>query len=169
MAVENRKSNLVTNADASPVTFNKSWLDGGVLREKVSVLEAVSGDSADSVYRMFRVRSNWRVSELLLSADDIGTTTAADVGVYRTAADGGAVVDADLFGSAVSLSGGAISDVNVAHESGVYDISESEKQLWELLGLSEDPGLEYDLALTLTGAADAAGTIVAKLRYSDGY
>jgi hypothetical protein len=33
------------------------------------------------------------------------------------------------------------------------------------LGLSADPNLQYDVGLTLTGAADAAGTVLLEVDY----
>jgi hypothetical protein len=75
-------------------------------------------------------------------------------------------VDADHFGSAVSLSGGAIAKSSVVHESGVYAYTSIEKPLWEALGLSADSNRMYDVTATLTGAADAAGTILVEVEYT---
>lgn len=168
MAVVNTKSTLVTNADSTTQTLNALANDGGKLRSKVGTLEAVSGDSIGSTYRILRVPSNARVDALLVSSDDIGTTTAGDVGLYRTAADGGAVVDADFFASALSLSGGALAKVDITYESAVVDTPNHGKMLWEQLGLSADPRVMYDIAVTLTAAADAAGTITLRCNYVDG-
>lgn len=168
MSVVNTKSTAVTNADATPVDLTGAYLSNGRLRESVGTVETANGDSVASVYRVARIPSHARVSQILLYSDDIGTTTIADLGLYQTAANGGAVVDADLFASAVSLKDGALSAVDVTHESAVFDIAHVERRLWEALGLTADPKVWYDVAFTLTGAADAAGTITAKIRYVDG-
>lgn len=170
MAVVNTKSTQITNADASQQTLNKSVVANGRIKENIATLETVNGDSIASVYRFFRVRSNWRVTDLILDSDDIGTTTIADFGLYKTAAAGGAVVDADFFASAVSLKDGALANSNITHESGtgVVDLPNYGKMLWEQLGLSADPNTEYDVCATLTAAADAAGTITLRVRYLDG-
>lgn len=168
MAVVNTKSTLVTNADATTQSLTKMTEDGGRLREKIATLETVSGDSIASTYRFFRVASNVRVSSLQLFCDDIGTTTIADFGLYDTAANGGAAVDADFFGSAVSLKDGAVAGTDITYESAVVDLPNYGKTLWEQLGLSADPRKYYDVVATLTAAADAAGTITLKLRYVDG-
>lgn len=165
MAVVNTKSTSITNLDAGDL--NPDYKSRGVLREAVDTLETVNGDSIGSTYRTVRLWSGWRVSDVIIDSDDIGTTTAADVGLYRTAADGGAVVDADFFASALVLNAGALSGSNVTHESGVVDIANKGKRLWEQLGLTADPGLWYDLALTLTAAADAAGTITTRVRFAE--
>lgn len=162
MAVASRKSGAITNRDASPPVINNARLTGARPIVAVGTLETVSGDDIASVYRMIQVPSNARMHDLLLFSDDIGTTTIADIGLYRTTADGGAVVDADFFGSAVSLKDGALNGVDVLHESAVYGLEDIEKTIWEGLGLSADPMIDYDIALTLTAAADAAATVQLK-------
>lgn len=159
MAVVNTKSTLVTNADATPVVLNNPRVDGGYERVKTATAALANGDSATSTVRMFRVPSNAVMSDLRIYAPDIGTTTAADVGLYRTAADGAAVVDADFFAAAFVLNAGAVNGVDILHQSGVFSIANSGKELWDALGLTTDPHVNYDVCLTLTGAADAAGTI----------
>jgi len=165
MAVVTRKSGPITNRDTSPIVFNNGNVAGGTLREVVGTLESVSGDSIASIYIIASVPSNARISQVLLYSDDIGTTTIADIGLYKTTADGGAVVDADFFGSAVNISSGALNGTDITHESTVFDPDDVEKMVWQGLGLSADPRLIYDVALTLTAASDAAGTISLKIRY----
>jgi len=94
---------------------------------------------------------------VLLSCTAFDTTGAADIGVYQTAANGGAVVSAALFGSAVVLTT-ALVHSDVTHESGTYTVADVEKPLWQALGLSADPGIEYDIAATLTAANGAGAT-----------
>lgn len=157
MAVVNTKSSSVSNADATPVIFNSAQLSGGRLRHKRGVVAAVSGDSIGSTYRMFRVNSNDMVAQLLLSCTVI-TTCAADVGLYKSLANGGAVVDADFFASAQSLAA-ALSNADITRESGVVTIPNMEKPIWQALNLTEDPQIKYDVVLTLTAAAGSAGDI----------
>lgn len=165
MAVVTQKSTSITNLDAGDL--NPDYKSRGVLREAVDTIELANGDSIASTYRMFRVWSGWRVSDIIVDSDDIGTTTAGDIGLYRTNADGGAVVDADFFASALVLNAGALSNSNVTHESAVVDVANKGKRLWEQLGLTADPGLWYDVTLTLTAAADAAGTFTLRGRFAE--
>jgi hypothetical protein len=157
MAVVNTKSTVIGNGDALPAVITTAQLGDGRMRQKRGVVAAVSGDSIASVYRFFRVKSNDIVAQLLLSCDAI-TTCAADVGLYKTAAAGGAVVDADFFASAQSLAT-ALSNSDITRESGVVTIANMEKPIWEALGLTADPQIEYDVAATLTAAAGSAGGI----------
>ena len=166
MAVVAVKSTLVTNADALPAVLNNPRVDGGFERIEVATVAITSGDTTASTYRMFRVPSNAVMTDLRIYSPDIGTTTIADIGLYRTAKDGGAVQDADFFASAVSLKDGALNGTDVLHEAAVFTIANSGKELWDALGLTSDPSVFYDVALTLTGDADATGTVKLIGRYA---
>lgn len=166
MAVVAVKGTQITNRDATPRVLVNAALQSGRLRSGIGSAVITSGDSATSTYRIIGgIPSNAFVRDVIVDSPDIGTTTTADVGLYRSTADGGAVVDADFFASAASLSGGALSRSNVTHESGVFTLAKREQPLWEALGLTSDPGVEYDLVLTLVGAADATGTAQVEIRY----
>jgi hypothetical protein len=86
------------------------------------------------------------------------------VGIYKTARDGGAVVSAALFASAVDLSS-AHDFTNDLLEATATDISQCEKRLWELAGLSADPGIDYDICATGNTVGSAAGTISMKVKF----
>ena len=159
MAVANTKSNAVTNADASPRVPNSSYFEDGHARESVATVEVAAADDDGSVYRMCRVPSGARISHILVANDAITAGTAYDFGVYRTAADGGAAVDDDLFMSAVDMSSARDQLTDLTYESASINIDKVEKRLWELLGLSADPFVEYDLAFTADTVGTAAGTI----------
>lgn len=165
MAVVTTKSGAITNRDSAPSVLSNMNIAGGTLKEMVGTLESVSGDNIGSKYIFGSIPSNARVSQVLLYSDDVGTTTIADFGLYHTTADGSAVVDADFFGSAVSLKDGALNGSDITHESTAYDIDDIEKPVWQALGLSADPMCMYDVVATLTAASDAAGTITLKVRY----
>jgi hypothetical protein len=165
MAVVNLKSTAITNATATPRVPVSVGLAHGNVRRDQGFAVITSGDSIASIYRLVRVRSSDYLDQFLVYSPDIGTTTAGDVGLYRTNDDGGAVVDVDFFASALSLSGGALNGVDISFESGAAGglITNAEKRVWECLGLTADPGITYDVALTLTGAADASGTALFRL------
>ena len=169
MAVVTLKGSQVTNADATTQTLNNSKVTNGRIKEIADTIELTSGDSIASIYRMARVHSSWRLTELLLQCDAI-TTCAGDFGLYDTAANGGAVVDVDCFASAQSLATAIIPGTNVMGEAAAVfgDIANVRKSIWEVLGLSADPNKFYDVAVTLTAAAGSAGTVSTKVRYVDG-
>ena len=165
MAVANTKSTHITNADATPPVLTNSYIGKGALYEAVGTVETAAADDAASVYRLVRVPSNARVSSILLATDAITGATTSDVGVYQTADNGGAVVDADLFATDVDISTAATVFTELLLEATATDISKVEKRLWELLGLSVDPMRDYDIAVTVNDVT-AAGTISMKLKYA---
>jgi len=164
MAVENLKSSAITNADATPLVLTDAIVAKGRLQEAVGTKQASASASIASTYRLVRIPSNARVSQVLLYSDAFDTTGAADVGLYDV--NGGAVVAADFFASAVVLTS-ALNGSDVTHESAVFGVEDAEKPLWEALGLSADPHKSYDVALTLTAANGAGATpdVTLKVRY----
>lgn len=164
MAVVNTKSSVITNLDATPVVKCKPSLAGGELHELVGTVAVANGDSIGSTLRFGRIKSSARVSTIKLYCTAV-TSAAMDVGIYRTAGDGGAVVDADLFASAQSIATAITTGTEIQHESAVTTVDELEKELWEMLGLTEDPNVFYDIVGTLTAAATAAGSVQLKVQY----
>lgn len=164
MAVVNLKSSLVTNSDAALPIKNSVTDERGRVRNMVMTLETNADDSVGSVYRAFRVRSNWRLLGLYLKSDAIATAPAADIGLYRTAADGGAVVTATTYGTAVLLSAAiTTAELNQLYEA--RDINRIAFKVWQDAGATVDPVIDYDLALTLTVATTAIGTVSLSLVY----
>ncbi len=163
MATENVKSGAITNRDATPSVLSNA--QGGIVKRTWGTVEAAAAGDAGSTYRMCSVPSNARAIDVILACDDLGTTATLDVGIYQTTANGGAVVDADFFASAVNANSAAVAPTHVEHESGVYNIDDIEKPLWEALGLASDPNRDYDVVVTSAGDIDAAGTITVKVSY----
>ncbi len=168
MSVFTRLSTQMTNRDATPRVTNNPAAVAGALRGFCATLETVNADSIASIYRMVQVPSNAVMHSLRIYSDDVGTTAAADVGLYDTVENGGAVVDQDFFASAVDIHSGALNGVDILYEAATSgaDISDMEKPLWTQLGLATDPKKNYDICLTLTAAADAAATVALKGSYA---
>lgn len=164
LAVVTVKSTLITNRDAQPVVISNRALQGGEVKHARAVVSIANGDSVGSKYLCFQIPSNAVPISVRESFPDVGTTTAADVGLYQTTALGSAVVDADFFKAATVLNAGAISKSEIVNGN-VITLANSEKRVWELLGLASDPGINYDVVMTLTGAADAAGVGVLECDY----
>ncbi len=165
MSAEHLKSAGITNATATPIVASNPHQSQGVLKESQGVCTPAVAAEANSTYRFCRVPSNARISQVLVKSLDFTTAGAVDIGIYQTAANGGAVVDADLFASALSMIGGPYENLDVTFESTQYSTAESEKQLWEVLGLSADPLIDYDVAATVTTAFDGGQPMSVKVRY----
>lgn len=164
MATVSISSGFITNRDASPRVLSNSALGKGAMQEVIGTLETTAADNVGSIYKIASIPSNARVSQVLLYCDSLGTAGAADIGIYQTTENGGAVVDADFFASAQALTS-ALNGTDVTHESGVYGLEDIEKPLWNALGLSADSRRDYDISLTVTTTTVSAGTISVKVRY----
>lgn len=164
MGVVNVLSQGLTNRDASPRVLTNSRISGGHIRSARGVVAIASGDSANSTYRVLSLPSDAVMSSVRVSAPDIGTTTAADIGLYRNTTDGGAVVAQTFFKAGFVLNAGPYLKVETLTGNTVTTAN-AEQPLWQLLGLTADPMVSYDLVLTLSGAADAAGSVLVEADY----
>jgi hypothetical protein len=162
MATASVSSTQITNRDAAPRVLNNARITRGAVQSSCGTCEAGAADSIGSKYKLCSVPSNARMVQLLLSCDTMGTSGAADIGIYQTTDNGSAVVDADFFASAQALTS-ALKNSDVLFESdgtsSANDISKVEMPLWQALGLTADPKRDYDIVATLTAATVSAGTI----------
>jgi len=166
MAVVTLKTGPITDRDADPRVKVNSAVMAGTVISAVGTVETNVADSIASKYIMFQIPSNARMVDLKIYSDDVGTAGDTDIGLYDTTEDGGAVVDADFFASALDINAAALTGTDVLHESAVYGFEDSEKTLWEGLGLAEDPNVKYDVVLTLTEALTSISTLTLKALYS---
>jgi len=160
MAVVNLKATAITQADANAAT--NPYLAKGNPVESVGSVSLANGDSIASTYRVCRIPSNARISAVRLFCSAI-TSGAADIGLRRTAADGGAVVDADFFIAAQSIAS-ALAGSEVSGGNVLTPVNR-EKRVWEALNLTSDPNLLYDVTVTLTAATTAAGTLALQVSF----
>jgi len=166
MAVVTTKTTRISNAEAAVQTLDSVGVNHGRVRRVVGTLESVSGDSIASIYRMVRVHSSWSIVSIKLFCDALGGTAAADVGLYQTTANpanGGAVVDVDAYATATTLVSAITTGSEIAYE--VRDIANCQRQVWQDAGLTSDPNRWYELALTLTAASSANGTVTLDVLY----
>lgn len=164
MAVVNTKSNIITNADATPMVRSQRALCGAPVLTAVATLETAAADDDGSVYRFVRLPSNAVLHSIGIYNDAITSGTDYDLGLYRTAADGGAVVDKDIF-----VDGASMATARVTALDGLFhtnDIANIEKKLYELVPLTTDPQINYDLCLTANTVGSAAGTLTIKVLYT---
>lgn len=128
-----------------------------IARASVPTAGMTSGDEL----RMMRFKSGDRIWRLYWASDGGSTTYAANLGLYLAGLNGtGAVVDADLFGSALALATGAAL-TECFTESGVLTDEDRGKTCWELAAIGAgsdtvDPMVWYDLVLTSTATGTGA-------------
>ena len=160
-------STLISNRAATPRVANDPWTNAVLKTTGLGLLEVSTSETSTAQLRFCRVRSNAVVRQVNLYCDAVSTSGAIDIGLYQTDDNGSAVVDADFFASAQVVTS-ALTGSNVAHESAVYGIEDLEKPLWEALGLSADPQIDYDVVGTVTTNMGGAGTIGVEVVYVDG-
>lgn len=164
MAEVHLKSQVVTDLDASPVVKQNPVKAGGVLREQVATIETNADDSVGSTYRMLRVPSRARISELLISTNGASGDGTADIGLYLS--DEGAAVDDDLFAASYAIKTKAAQDDITFLNETVNTFDGRNRRLYELAGETEDPNVMYDIALTVDEAlTSTANLITLKARY----
>lgn len=154
-------STWITNAVATPKVLTSSNKSVGRVFAAKSAATVSATQSSGDVVCLVRVPSNARIDQVLLSTADATTAGAINIGVWQTADNGSTVVDADLFASALVLTGGPFNNSDQTFESGEYTYAEACKPLWEVLGLSVDPAREYDIVAQVSTTFDAAGTTIA--------
>lgn len=169
MGTANTKCTTVTNLDATPATLNDKRLMGGILKEQVGTVEIAAADDNNSVYRVGRVHSSWRISDIIRYNDAITSGVDFDVGLYDTAANGGAVINVNAFADAVSLASASVTGTNDLYEAGSdVGVEDIEQEVWQMAGLSSDPNKFMDVCYTGVTVGSGAGTLSVKIRYVDG-
>ncbi len=112
------------------------------------------------VIRMGTFKSNDRIFKLEISAPDMGTAGDFDIGLHLTgSAHDGAEVDENLFADALDVNAAASDQVEAFTEAALDNFDRG-KALWELLGLSTDPGVNYDLTITAVEATTSVSAEV---------
>lgn len=166
MSVTHSKSATITALEATTsVSMLNKTKTGGRVKELVETYE-VTADDAGSTTRFFRVHSSWRIGSIKVWCDAGGTGAEGDIGLYQTTENGGAVVDANLWVDALDISAALYgAEANKCQAFGPEDMG---LELWDALGLTSDPRLWYDVALTVGTALDGVHTVTLALQYVDG-
>lgn len=162
MAVVNQTSASLTTRNAG--TLVNAGAASVRTEAVVEQMTVTNTDSIGSTYRLVRIPSN----AIVISAQAFNgavTTAAADIGLYQTAANGGAVVDADFFTAALSIAAASAGANILGGNTATYGPANRNKRIWEVLGLTADPQREYDVALTLTAAATGTAPAGVSLTY----
>ena len=163
MAIVTTKSSTITNRDATPVVLANDYLAKSVTFHATGVVAAANGDSIGSSYKFASIPSNAYIMSVILANDAI-TGASATIDLYDTTANGGAIVPST--GSGVISTAISVATATTDRFTMTVSNANSEKRVWELLGLSADPVKYYDVVMTLTAAATAAGSISLSVLYS---
>lgn len=122
-----------------------------------------SSDSATSTYTFFKIPSNAIIlSNSLFESDDLASTGSPtmDIGVKPVITNSAVTADPDLLNDGIDVATAAVS------RKLLKNLTKANQQVWELLGLSEDPKEELYLYVTLADAAvNVGGKIHVELMY----
>lgn len=176
MAASTAKGTMITNLEAAPVLqAGKGATGNGV---KVAfVTEEVATTSIDEINDIFLalpVPAGARMLSLVLFNDDLDSngspTLAVDVGGYYgndvTGQTAGTAIDVNNIASAITtLQAANTTGVEILFEA--QDINGIGKPLWEILGLTRNPGGTIYIGMKATAAAAtaAAGTVTLRALY----
>lgn len=161
MAQTFNNSDLMSNIFASPGLLNPSGLDSYITKVKRGTVTPITTDSSTSIYRICQVQSGDWVPNLTVTNTALGATGSFNVGLYTP--NGGSTtvaptaVSASLFAAAFACTS---AQALVSIRFSALTAASAKQQIWQMLGLSADPKLTYDLCLASTTAIAANGTVV---------
>lgn len=169
MGVVNVNSNFIANTQAQPVVLSNPALTADRVRSVLAAMLTGAADSNGSTYRFFRVPSNAVVTSIDVMNDANTSGSSYKCGVLGINGGGVAVAGSDqIFFSGVAMSsarngwtGLLFPAILTATGSG----ANVEKRIWELLGLTADSNLLYDVAITAVAAGSAGGNMALKMSY----
>lgn len=162
MTAEALKSTPITNLDASPpvrTTTGKGV--PGVVQMADGTATATDTTTTGSTYRLCRIPSNAIVKQLWACLDTAVTTFTVDMGVYYPTVGAppgvtpATALDADLFASAVALASIVVpTQYTMEAAAAALIVADMFKPLWDLAGLTSDPGCDLDIVFTTTATTD---------------
>lgn len=160
MGVVTTKSTLIQHLEAVPQVRDLPYAAGGKMRVYSAAVEIASGDDDGSIYALARLHSSDRVQGIFIMNDAIGGGTDYDIGLYKWT-DGavGAEKDKDLFADGISMaSARTTAPYNAAWATLDWGANIG-KTIWQMLGLSQDPGEYYALCATANTAGTVSGSL----------
>lgn len=167
MAVDHVKATPITNLDATPRVIATAGEGAAAqLHYNEGYATAVASSSADATYQLVRLPSTAIVKRVMFESEAQGAG-AFDVGVYY-ATDGSsplavssllaaAAIDQDFFATVIDCAS-AVARTDITNEGGFYTLNERTMPLWQAVGLTSDPGGNFDIVATVKTTAVTTGT-----------
>jgi hypothetical protein len=153
-------ANLYTTGYQDPATARQQVRDhkGARLRLSSSYVLPASAPAANDIVWLLKLPSNAKLSDLgTIKYGAFGGAAAAHLGFYHAKMTGAEATAANkVLWNAQSI----VAAGTRALTAGVSNAN-LEKRLWQLAGLTADPGGEIDLILTISTVAAAAAALQA--------
>ncbi len=146
--------------DPSSVALSAAaFAEGKLVGITTGPIAIANGDSANSLLKLGKVPSSAILLPGLSTLYHTAITglNSLHIGVHKD----GVVVSANALANALDLTAAGSKSVIAALATGSMG-----KRLYEVLGLTNDPGCEYELVAQLNAAATAAGTVEAFIGYA---
>jgi hypothetical protein len=162
MSSFNIKSRVIANRDATSVKGLISPNEGaeGVVREVFGADKATSDIiDAGSQFRLVSVPSSARIAELDYAKETTGTT-ALDVAVWYPT-----LISSSAFATNIAGSDLGVNWTSAMGLATAPTLQKRQQPLWQLLGLSTDPGIDLDLGFTVRTATAEQGYVGMRVRY----
>ena len=166
-AINNTLGTLLVNTYAVPTIPNTTGDDIGSLEVKIAqcAIPVVGTDLAGSQYRFCQVFSSDIITVLKFSSTAL-TAGAISLGLYNapnlTTLAAGVAANVHLFATSVSCASAITQQDQRFANLALTTIGQ---RVWQLLGLTSDPLLTYDVVGTSTTGATAAGTLAVEMVY----
>jgi hypothetical protein len=127
-----------------------------------ATVEVAPDAAAGTEYRFFRVPTSARIHGLSrISFDDLASAESPTLDIGLAPVNGNFTKDDDAINDGINVSSAAAT-VNL-----IKDIANNGKMVWELDGLSSDPGGFADIIVTIKDdATNTGGTVSITLVYS---
>jgi hypothetical protein len=169
------KSTFITNRDATPKALTDAYISGGETKVSQGWVKTGASDAAASTYILASVPSNARLDSLDFQCDSLGSGCQVNIGAYYPtfipAGTGLAgslantAINSSVFASAQSCSN-AVARTNLITQANL-EPWQQEQPLWQMVGLTSDPGpeLSIDLVVSVKVATAAAGYVGLNAKY----
>jgi hypothetical protein len=129
-----------------------------------SLVAITNGDSIASKYYIGSLPSN-AIIDAGATIDCQAITSASDCDVGVAYPNGGAMIVADCIVNGQTLASATSVTFRAATGGALATVANQQKRVWELAGLTADPGGELDLILTINAAATATGNVNFRVPY----
>jgi hypothetical protein len=176
MTASTFKGTMITNLEAAPALQADRGATGNGLKVAFVTQEiaTTSIDEQDDIALLLPLPSGARMLSLVLMNDDLDAhatpTLAVNVGGYYgadvTGQTAGTAIDVDNIATAITtLQAANTTGVEILFEA--LDINKVGKPLWEILGLTANPGgtIYIGFKVTTAAATAAAGTVNLRALY----
>lgn len=164
-AVNHNNGSLTTNTYATPPVANLAGADScsTLIWSAWCTIPVVGTDLANSVYAFGRVKSSDVIHSLVFASSAL-TAGAISIGLFLPDSKTVAATNSDhLFVTSVNCASAVVPTEELFAN---LALTLAGKRVWEMLGLTSDPVLVYDISGYSTTAATAAGTLYCRCLFA---